>query len=129
MIFLSIFNISNLFGFGKKEAQPDFERTAKSPSGKYSYLVENKDVNYAVFIYKNNDLIFSDTQLYRRQDRFFITWHEEHDILWLYSGDIGTYYFYFENGKWNRGTFSDSRMKGTDIPLALKNAVPRLRNY
>jgi hypothetical protein len=127
--FLSSFCVFNLVGFGKKETQLEFERIAKSPSGKYSYSVENKDTNYAIFIYEDINLLFSDNQLYRRQDRLFIAWHEEYDILWLYSGDIGTYYFYLENEKWNKGTFSDGRMKEEDIPVALKNAVPRLKNY
>jgi hypothetical protein len=129
MTYLSFFCVFSLFGLGKKEAQPEFELTARSPSGKYIYLVENEDANYAISIYENNDLLFSDNQLYRTQDRFFIAWHEEYDILWLYSGDIGTYYFYFEKERWNRGAFSDGTMKGEDIPTALKSAVPRLRNY
>jgi len=129
MIFLSFFSIFNLFGLGNKETQPNVERTANSPSGRYSYFLEEVDNSYAVSIYENNNFIFSDNQLYRKQDRFFITWHEESDVLWLYSGDIGTFYFCFENDKWCRGTFSDGKMKGVDIPLAFKNAVPRLRNY
>jgi len=128
-IIISFFNLSSLFGLGVKEPQSEFERTAESPSGKYNYLLENKDASFILYIYEDKSLIFFDDQLYRRQDRFFITWHEECDILWLYSGDIGTYYFYFEKDKWNKGTFSDGRMKNIDIPIALKNAVPRLKNY
>lgn len=117
----------NLFGSGKKDESDDFKKSEYSPSGKYMYSVEEKDKNYFIDIYENNKLVFSDNQSYRMQDRFYITWHEVNDILWLYSGDIGTFYFCIENGQWKRKTFIYGEMNGDLIPLKLKESVPIIK--
>jgi hypothetical protein len=100
---------------------------AESPSKIYSYRVEEKNENYYVTINMGDKIIFSDNQAYRKRDRFYIAWHQTDDTLWVYSGDIGLYYFVYINGNWIKNTWIADRDDGLDIPSVMKNAVPILK--
>lgn len=123
---LSIFNIF----LQKLIAQEiEWQVSDNSVSNKFSYLVEENSEYYHIIIVENNTIVFEDNQNYRKRDRFFISWHQNDDILWVYSGDIGLYYFICENNIWKRYAFADSTMNNTNIPMIMKEAVPRLKKY
>lgn len=114
-----------LFALGNK--QVEWKRIAISPSGLYSYMIEEKNENYYIAIFKDNILVFRDDQAYRMQDRFYIVWHQEKDVLWVYSGDIGTYYYFVSDGKWFRKARGSGKSNKSEIPPAMLDAVPILK--
>jgi len=71
-----------------------------SASKDYSYTVEEIERSYCVTIFSENKIVYVDPGKYRMRDRFYITWDENRDILWLYSSDIGTYCLFVEKGEW-----------------------------
>jgi len=56
---------------------------------------------------------------FRRRDVNYIVWAEDYDIIWAYSGDIGTYCWEFDDGNWIPGTYKES-----EKPKALKELRP-----
>jgi hypothetical protein len=61
------------------------------------------------------------------QDRFFIVWHQEHDVLWVYSGDTGTYYYCIDNEEWVRIPRVTGTGKNSEVPAEMIDAVPVLK--
>ena len=73
------------------------------------------DVNDKGAKYKA-DLVF------RARDRNYVFWADEEDILWGYSGDVGTFFWTKEYGSWVKKAYADN--KDAIVPQALKEARP-----
>ena len=79
-----------------------------SPSGKYLMVItEGFDDNvydntFAVFLKDNTgELIFTAENSYRTRDRLYFLW-DDSDNIWVYSGDIGTTFWQYENDTWKK---------------------------
>jgi hypothetical protein len=102
-----------------------FDYVAESPSKEFSYRVKEVDKNYQVEIYKIDEICYTDPEMYRMRDRFYITWDMEKDIIWVYSSDVGTYFFYFEN-KWIKREYKYYNYvvdDGSEIPQIIKELI------
>jgi len=105
------------------------EKSAISPSGKYTLVIEsneNSDLSYQTFKIldqEQNILYTSDEQFDIRHTTYFL-WGAD-DRVWVYSGDIGT--FFWENEpdlkKWQRHVYARSDVPA---PSYLKEQRPRL---
>ena len=63
----------------------------------------------------------------RLRDSNFVSWADTSDILWVYSGDVGTFFWVYENGAWVKNDYKDGMRK--EVPLALKEARPKYFGY
>jgi len=101
-----------------------------SPSGNYLAIIKKFNDNgiesYKIYIkYKDNDndLGYETDLIFRARDKNYIFWADESDILWGYSGDIGTFFWSRENGNWAKHSYADNR--DAVVPQALKKVRPR----
>ena len=99
-----------------------------SPSGSYSAIIEEFNDNgvnsYKLYIV---DLIGNGTKhetdlIFRARDRNYVFWADEEDVLWGYSGDVGTFFWVIENDSWIKKAYTDN--KDAKVPQALKDARP-----
>lgn len=99
-----------------------------SQSGKYEAVIEAFDDDgvrsFKLFIsdINNNDSPYEADITFRTRDRNYVFWADEEDILWCYSGDIGTYFWLKENGTWTKKIYADN--PEAIVPQALKEARP-----
>lgn len=122
----------------KKELTSEYLATiknpVKSPSGKYLLIIiEGNDgiVNYNQFqIAKINneemksEVIFNSLDKFRTRDTVYFLWDNE-DRVWVYSGDIGTFYWIRKNDNvWEKQRYVDH--KDTPVPEILKKLRPNV---
>ena len=102
-----------------------------SPSGNYKAVIDRFEDNgvraYKVEIVDVKDFDTYEVDiLFRARDRNYVFWADEDDILWGYSGDVGTYFWLKENGFWIKKTYADN--PNAVVPQALKDARPNKYN-
>ena len=72
-----------------------------SPSGNYEFRIHEEDTYVQVGVYDTTgNLLFLDDEKYYKRFRLIVEWQEDDDVLWIYSGDIGTYCIFAENNEW-----------------------------
>jgi len=102
------------------------EKSAVSPSGKYMLSLEPYDDNgvrsYKVKVESGETAIISDA-CYRKRDVIYALWDDESDRVWLYSGDLGYFYWDIERDRLIKNVY----LKNSDVkvPEALKTLRPR----
>ncbi|GMO38065.1 MAG: hypothetical protein Ta2B_17760 [Termitinemataceae bacterium] len=91
-----------------------------SPSKQYSCFVDEIGRDYEIRIMKGDELSYVDSERYRMRDRFYLAWSPNEDVLWVYSGDIGLYYYHIENDTWSKGGYIKGIGYKFDVPLYVK---------
>lgn len=68
-----------------------------SPSGTFS--AEKEEINengvncFQVIVDKSLKEYYRTKTIYRKRDAFLMSWSDERDVLWCYSGDVGLLYY------------------------------------
>jgi hypothetical protein len=103
----------------------DWNYSALSPTKTFSYNVQEIGRSYRVLLLDNdNNVCYADPEEYRMRDRFYITWDKKKDILWVYSSDIGIFYFYQNQNRWERNSFSDEMQNDFYLPEVINKMLP-----
>jgi hypothetical protein len=105
---------------------------AASPSGKYRLIVVtgfNGESHFAQFQITTNErhphVLFCSEDHFRTRDTTYILWGEK-DTVWVYSGDVGIYYWVaLTDDHWVKRSHADRRPKGRIVPEFLKRRRPR----
>jgi hypothetical protein len=103
------------------EAKPGYP--AASPSGKYRLVVStgyNGECEFAQFQITTNSkfprVLYSSADHFRRRDRTYFFWDPQ-DRAWVYSGDVGTYYWVRGSGStWQKHHYSRDDYKTGRVP-------------
>ena len=104
------------------------DKPLSSPSSNYEAVIEKFDDNgvrsYKLFIVAVDDseLKYEADLVFRARDRNYVFWADGEDILWGYSGDVGTYFWAKEDGFWIKSSYAENR--DANIPQALRDARP-----
>ena len=99
-----------------------------SPSGQYilEMITATKDNVYSgSFCIKNEkdkSLLYECGDYYRLRDTTFILWGED-DTVWVYSGDLGTFYWENNNETWVKKSYAKNKNKIV-VPQALRELRP-----
>jgi hypothetical protein len=99
-----------------------------SYSNNYEAVIEkfydNGVRNYKLFIVDVNDngAKYEADLVFRARDRNYVFWADAEDVLWGYSGDVGTFFWTKEDGSWVKKAYADN--KDAIVPQALKEARP-----
>lgn len=100
-----------------------------SPSGKYYLKVIEgyNDVQCYRFeiVEKGNDkVVFLSGDCFRARDVNFFMWDDAQDIVWVYSGDIGTFFWVKDAyNQWSKHIYVFGEGKG--VPELLKKLRPQ----
>lgn len=100
-----------------------------SPTKKYELSRYNLNDKYDVpgysFVIRNihePKKSFICTDYFRANDRFFLLWGEKEDIVWIYSGDTGTFFWKYNpiQKNWEKHAAIDRKTNTPPIPNLLK---------
>jgi hypothetical protein len=127
---ISFFGCTNLFSDDNKyTATPD--RPQISPSGKYLLQVVkgydgqvhfNKFEIIEINETKDRKVVFNSKERFRTRDTLFFLWDNE-DRVWVYSGDIGTFYWTRnQDGQWVKHVYAEGNI---GAPEFLKKVRPK----
>ena len=100
-----------------------------SPSGIYILEIVTDNVDNAMsfsFCIKNKTdeiVIYECSDYYRLRDVTYLLWGEN-DTVWVYSGDLGTFFWEQDNDSWIKKTYVDNR-ENIVVPQALKELKPK----
>lgn len=98
-----------------------------SPSGKYLLSLESYDDNgvlsFKVVVTSDEIRLISDEH-FRARDTFYALWDDELDRVWVYSGDLGTFFWDICNKSMKVHSYTDS--EGVNAPKTLKDLKPYL---
>jgi hypothetical protein len=99
-----------------------------SPSGEYELLLDigyNKKSPFYYFIIKKNDnVIYTCDEKFYNRHTFFLCWDDISDIVWCYSGDIGTFYWVNENNVWKKYSYFNENVYNLIPPNILNKLRP-----
>ena len=101
-----------------------------SPSGAYLLKMKTDEVNrikgfrISIYSYPDNDEIFISEDFYRLRDVSYLLWGER-DIIWLYNGDLGTFFWELDDGLWEKKAYVDNQ-ESVEIPQLLKELRPSI---
>lgn len=106
--------------FLKSNVNPDFSLSLvpTGNDGENNYCV-------AVFSRADNSEIFRTQEQFRIRDTLLVTWDDDLLRFWVYSGDVGTFYWDLDDDSkiWTMYRYADH--KDAQVPIALKEARPR----
>lgn len=71
-----------------------------------------------------NEEVFQTDEAYRSRDALFVVWDENKLCFWVYSGDVGTFFWEYneETDTWVKYLYANN--KQVTVPDALKSAKP-----
>ncbi len=98
-----------------------------SPSGLYvlEMIVGKVDdvssFSFCIKDVKDSSEVFVSNDYYRLRDTTYLLWGED-DTVWVYSGDLGTFYWEKESDSWQKKTYADNI--GKEVPQALEELRP-----
>lgn len=136
IVLITVFVIERRINYPKWEAsQPTIpegvlatlNEEVASPSGEYALSLapyDDEGVSSFVVVVSSGTKRMVSKEFYRTRDTFYAMWDDTLDRVWVYSGDVGVYYWDIIDGQlvitdWtNRGTAS--------VPEALLYLQPRL---
>lgn len=105
-------------------ATPD--HPAASPSGKFRLEVREETLEktrHWRFTITGGEKPFTPDEAYRTRDALFILW-DEHDRVWVYSGDVGTFIWEQAGDRaWQKHAYADR--PDTPVPALLQQLRPR----
>lgn len=113
------------------------ENPIVSPSGKFQLqvtqgfngLVHFNRFDIAKIGEKGSDpeVVYVSKDTFRTRDRLYFLW-DELDRVWVYSGDVGVFYWNRVNDEqWEKNTWS--RDKKVTVPKLLKSLTPEFFTY
>ncbi len=70
---------------------------------------------------KNGELVFRSTDLFYARHITYFLW-DNADRVWVYSGDVGTFFWEQKGGRWKKYCYVDEEVAA---PLFLKEKRPR----
>lgn len=98
-----------------------------SPSGEYMLSLEPYDdggvMSFKFAVTSNKERLVSE-EFFRARDAFFSLWDDELDRVWVYSGDLGTFFWDICDGHLIAHSYVSS--EGVNVPQALKKLKPGL---
>jgi len=100
-----------------KENYPDTlvteNNSTYSLSGKYKLSLHSGSDNNVQYYYftisSDNTVLYTSDEKYYKRFTLFLSWDDNADIVWCYSSDIGTYYWVYENGNWEKYTYAHNK--------------------
>ncbi|EOH95934.1 hypothetical protein UAY_03360 [Enterococcus moraviensis ATCC BAA-383] len=105
----------------------------KSASGDYILVQEEKKDKYGVdgysFIIKSTknlkDVYKDDDDYFSKNSRFLLSWSDDEDIVWVYSGDVGLYYWTLnsEDNTWKKQLLSQNTENPPSLPKVFKKEL------
>ncbi len=106
------------------------EHPASSPSGKYILHVMAARNSKPVALFfeiraKNGELVFRSTDLFYAHHMTYFLW-DNADRVWVYSGDVGTFFWEQKGGEWKKYSYVDEDVAA---PLFLKEKRPRRHSF
>ncbi len=99
---------------------------ASSPSGKYElHVIADKtkkptELSFEVKT-KNGDVVFHSTDAFSDRHMTYFLW-DEADRVWVYSGDLGTFFWEQNQNNWQKYAYVDEEVSA---PKFLKEQRPR----
>ncbi|GMO38501.1 MAG: hypothetical protein Ta2B_18110 [Termitinemataceae bacterium] len=90
-----------------------------SPSGTYKlFLNSNGDERYFTFYITGIDdnIVFIEKERYYKRFTFFLCWDDNLDIVWCYSGDMGTYFWTNKDDTWEKNDYYMNKRNGYNPP-------------
>lgn len=105
------------------------DKSVASPSGAYmlEMITENIDgihsFSFCIKETNRSTVVFESEDYYRARDTYYLLWGED-DTVWVYSGDLGTFYWEKHDNEWSKKSYYDNR-EIVNVPEALKELVPR----
>ena len=111
-----LFIVMLFSGCGNSKVTYFYDDPIISPSGKYMLeilngyngIVHYKRFNISSLENKTNpQVIYCSTDTYRTNDKLYFVWDDAEDIVWVYSADMGTFYWSQDSDnnwhKYNKG--------------------------
>jgi len=103
-----------------------------SPSGKYQLKILEETINgvknnkFAIYKMLNGNpdstAIFISDDVFRTRDKLFFLW-DDNDRVWIYSGDVGTYFWErITDDNWQKQSYADN--KNVTVPDLIKKLKP-----
>ena len=106
------------------------EKPRLSPSEKYILeinYVEIEDVksfHFRIVDAEDRSEIYISDDYYRIRDTYYLLWGEK-DLVWVYSGDLGTFYWEKINeNTWEKKSYSENK-KHISVPQTLLDLRPK----
>ncbi len=101
------------------------EHPAFSPSGKYVLYVVANDKSKSIMLSfeirsKNGDPVFRSTEMFDDRHMTYFLW-DDSDRVWVYSGDIGTFFWEQDGSEWKKYIYVNSDVSA---PSFLKEKRP-----
>jgi hypothetical protein len=84
---------------------------------RYNRFIITKHTNKKI----NSKLVFKSKDSFRVRDITYFTWGKN-DSVWVYSGDVGTFFWKHIGNKWNKFAYADN--KSMPVPDLLKKVKP-----
>lgn len=100
-----------------------------SPSEKYLLemaVSEADNVRGFKFVVKDasdNEEIYMSKDFFRLRDTNYLFWGED-ETIWVYSGDLGTFYWEKVSDSWNKKTYTENTDR-IEVPELLKELKPQ----
>jgi hypothetical protein len=119
IFFLGLFSCVSKNKFAKLVT---IENRKLSPSGNFMLELKEGDDNgikyyYFIIFQTNNGIIYSCSDKFYRRFTYYLSWDDISDIVWCYSGDLGAFYWIFEDNKhWVKHTYFPNKVKNEYTP-------------
>ena len=108
------------------------ENSATSPSGKYKLekvidiIDEVNSFSFRILDAEHDNIIYQSEDYYRTRDTHFILWGDD-DMVWVYSGDVGVFYWEKEEESfWVKKGYAQRKEENIDLPEVLIALYPEL---
>jgi len=135
LIIFSVYNNTKMENNNRDRVVPkgmaSVSNPVTSPSGKYLLKINEvmvdgvKHNQFAVYKVSKGlpetTPVFASKDVFRTRDVLFFLWDSK-DRVWVYSGDIGTFYWEYATGDiWDKHSYADN--KNIQVPSLLKSFV------
>jgi hypothetical protein len=73
---------------------------------------------------KDDEELFKSEEFYRSRDTNYLLWGDN-DTIWLYSGDVGVFYWVKTEHTWEKKSYAENK-NSIEVPELLKQLRPSL---
>lgn len=111
-------------GMRRETNRPDdvatLERPAESPSGDYLLVVVSgqdssaRFQSFEIWDRESNELLYASPERFDRRHVTYFLWDDQ-DRVWVYSGDVGTFFWEQSEQSWIRRTYAQSDVPAPDF--------------
>lgn len=135
LVMISVLGIGGILLLNQKKHSSTTviqETFSESPSKKYTLermaVMDKSGVaGYSFKITdKSGTLVFQAEDYFRKRDKFLLDWGEAEDIVWVYSGDIGLYYWQYSEmtNEWQKYSYVNSGGPVPELPKKMYEKLP-----